>query len=119
MPVERSKSLMADFKMRHPLNVPGKFYVDNQCTDCDLCREIARETFKRDADNGCTYVYRQPVTEEEINRAMEAVESCPCEEIGANGDTQDWNMPTGFSPDEDTRRNREKYSCDYKHTEPP
>ena len=32
---------MADIANRYGENAPGKFYVDNQCIDCDLCRETA------------------------------------------------------------------------------
>lgn len=35
---------MADIDEKTPLNVPGKFYVDSSCIDCDLCRETAPET---------------------------------------------------------------------------
>ena len=30
---------MADIANKYPENVAGKFYVDNQCIDCDLCRQ--------------------------------------------------------------------------------
>ncbi|PYK64290.1 MAG: ferredoxin, partial [Verrucomicrobia bacterium] len=29
---------MADVANKYAENVPGKFYVDDQCIDCDLCR---------------------------------------------------------------------------------
>jgi len=32
---------MADRAKRYSDNVPGKYYIDDQCTDCDLCRESA------------------------------------------------------------------------------
>ena len=32
---------MADVENKYPENVNGKFYVDDQCIDCDLCRETA------------------------------------------------------------------------------
>jgi len=32
---------MADVANKYAENVPGKFYVDDQCIDCDLCRETA------------------------------------------------------------------------------
>ena len=38
---------MADIANRYTDNVPGKFYVDNQCIDCDLCRETAPANFTR------------------------------------------------------------------------
>ncbi|PYK90518.1 MAG: ferredoxin, partial [Verrucomicrobia bacterium] len=32
---------MADVANKYPENAAGKFYVDEQCIDCDLCRETA------------------------------------------------------------------------------
>jgi hypothetical protein len=32
---------MADPANKYPENVPGKYYVDDQRIDCDLCRETA------------------------------------------------------------------------------
>lgn len=51
---------MADIDEKTPLNVPGKFYVDSSCIDCDLCRETAPENFGRDDDEGVSYVKKQP-----------------------------------------------------------
>lgn len=67
-------------------NVPGKFYVDQQCIDCDLCRETAPGSFTRHDDGGHSYVYKQPTTQEEIDQCMEALEGCPVEAIGSDGD---------------------------------
>src|SRR5205085_12058975 len=49
---------MADVANRYPENVPGKYYVDNQCIDCDLCRETAPNNFTRNDDGGYSYVYK-------------------------------------------------------------
>ncbi|HEY1048358.1 MAG TPA: ferredoxin [Prosthecobacter sp.] len=73
---------MADLTDRIPQNVPGRFYLDSTCTDCDLCREMAPAFFRRDDDIGQTYVFHQPVTEEEIQQATEALEGCPTNSIG-------------------------------------
>jgi ferredoxin len=43
---------MADAANKYPENVPGKYYVDEQCIDCDLCRETAPANFKRNDDGG-------------------------------------------------------------------
>ena len=40
---------MADKNDKRPESVPGKFYVDSQCIDCDLCRETAPANFTRAA----------------------------------------------------------------------
>lgn len=76
---------MASIADKNPDNVPGTYYVDSSCIDCDQCREIAPETFARNADNGTSYVHRQPVTDEEIASAEEALSSCATESIGNDG----------------------------------
>ncbi len=63
-------------------NAPGPFYVDASCTDCDLCRSLAPEFFHRDDDTGYSFVYRQPITPDEIAQADDALTSCPSESIG-------------------------------------
>ena len=63
-------------------NVVGKFYVDTQCIDCDLCRTTAPANFKQNEDAGYSYVYKQPETDEELAQCQEAMEGCPVEAIG-------------------------------------
>ncbi len=67
-------------------NAAGKFYVDQQCIDCDLCRETAPGFFTRFDEGGFSYVHKQPGTEEEVALCMEALEGCPVEAIGQDGD---------------------------------
>lgn len=76
---------MADIEDKNPENVEGKFYVDEQCIDCDLCRETAPDNFEREEDEGYSYVYKQPANDEELELCMEALEGCPVEAIGDNG----------------------------------
>ena len=76
---------MADAANRYPENVPGKYYVDNQCIDCDLCRETAPDNFKRNDDGGYSFVFKQPASPDEEARCKEAKEGCPVEAIGDNG----------------------------------
>jgi ferredoxin len=76
------------FKIRWPLNVPGRFYVDSGCLDCDLCRELVPTVFRR--DSGWSYVARQPVTEEEIQGCIDAVEGCPQNNVHDDGLSFDW-----------------------------
>jgi ferredoxin len=77
---------MADKKQRVPGNEPGRFYVDQECIDCDLCREIASDNFDRNEDEGFSYVYKQPETEAELKACREALDSCPVEAIGSDGE---------------------------------
>lgn len=76
---------MADTANRYPENIEGAYYVDNQCIDCDLCRETAPNSFKRNDDGGYSFVYSQPTSPEEQKLAKEAMEGCPVEAIGSNG----------------------------------
>lgn len=77
---------MADKDDKNSSNVPGKFYVDSQCIDCDLCRETAPDNFTRAEDEGYSYVFKQPETDEEIAQCREAIEGCPVEAIGEDGE---------------------------------
>jgi ferredoxin len=77
---------MANPNERLPQNVPGRFYVDSNCIDCDLCRETAPTVFARHDESGFSFVQKQPLTEEEIAQAEEAVQGCPVEAIGTDGD---------------------------------
>ncbi len=77
---------MADKTDKWSENVPGKFFVDEQCIDCDLCRETAPNFFTRNDDGGYSFVYKQPTTQEEIDLCTEALEGCPVEAIGDDGD---------------------------------
>jgi ferredoxin len=79
------KKTMADVANKYAENVAGKFYVDDQCIDCDLCRETAPANFKRNDDGGHSYVYKQPESPEEEALCKEAMEGCPVEAIGDNG----------------------------------
>ncbi|MCP5468691.1 MAG: ferredoxin [Deltaproteobacteria bacterium] len=76
---------MADKENKLPDQPEGKYYVDDQCIDCNLCRETAPDNFKRDDDNGWSYVYKQPDNEEEEKLCAEALEACPVEAIGNDG----------------------------------
>src|SRR3954469_26047937 len=78
---------MAEYKDRFEQNIPGRWYVDTECIDCDLCRETAPETFRREDEIGFSVVFRQPQTPEEVERAEEARSGCPTEAIGNDGAT--------------------------------
>jgi ferredoxin len=75
---------MPSLSERLPQNVPGHFYVDASCIDCDLCRNTAPEFFRRDDEIGFSFVHRQPVTPAEIALAEEARDACPSESIGSD-----------------------------------
>jgi ferredoxin len=76
---------MADPKDKLIENVPGRFYVDSQCIDCDVCRVTAPLNFQRSEARGYSYVFRQPESSEEEALCREAMDSCPVEAIGEDG----------------------------------
>lgn len=76
---------MADLENSYTENVLGKYYVDDACIDCDLCRETAPDNFTRSDDGGHSYVYKQPQNDEERDLCLEALEGCPVEAIGDDG----------------------------------
>jgi glyoxylase-like metal-dependent hydrolase (beta-lactamase superfamily II)/ferredoxin len=71
---------MASPAERLPDNVPGNFYVDRTCIDCDTCRRIAPSVFEE--GDGHSYVASQPETSEERHRALMALVACPTASIG-------------------------------------
>jgi ferredoxin len=76
---------VADKGDKLPKNAQGKYYVDSQCIDCDVCRVTAPENFRRDEEKAYSYVFRQPATPGEEAQCQEAMDSCPVEAIGDNG----------------------------------
>ena len=77
---------MADPNDRVPGQAPGRYYVDTQCIDCDLCRETAPANFKRNDDGGHSFLYKQPEDPDEEKLCKEAMEGCPVEAIGSDGE---------------------------------
>jgi len=77
---------LADKTKKWPQNVPGKYYVDQECIDCNLCSEIAPDNFTVEEGEGHDYVFKQPASEQEEALCKEAMESCPVESIGQDGE---------------------------------
>ena len=88
---------MADKNNKHPENTPGPYYVDTECINCDACVLAAENHFKL-LDDGHAYVFRQPVTEEEKEACEEALESCPVEAIGNDGEETSAAEPEASDP---------------------
>lgn len=78
---------MAFVSDKLPDNVPGRFYVDRQCIDCDVCRDTSPENFTRNDENAYSFVQKQPITQEEIDLCNEAMMACPVEAIGDDADS--------------------------------
>ena len=72
---------MANLQERLPENVPGDFFVDSTCIDCDTCSQLAPSIF-RDHGEQCS-VYHQPVDSDETRLALMALVACPTGSIGA------------------------------------
>jgi glyoxylase-like metal-dependent hydrolase (beta-lactamase superfamily II)/ferredoxin len=73
---------MANPARRLPENVPGDFYVDDSCIDCDACRQIAPTIFRDHGEQSS--VFRQPETDEEVRRALMSIVACPTSSIGTS-----------------------------------
>lgn len=71
---------MADPKKRLASNVPGNFYVDATCINCDTCRQLAPDTFEESDDY--SVVVRQPLDNRQLHHAYQALLACPVGSIG-------------------------------------
>lgn len=71
---------MANRKKRLDSNVPGNFYVDATCINCDTCRQLAPNVFEEAGDYST--VVRQPQGGEETLQAYQALLACPVGSIG-------------------------------------
>ncbi len=77
---------MSDKSKKVAATVAGKFYVDSTCIDCNLCRETAPKNFKRNEDGGYSFVSLQPATPAEEADCKQALEECPVQAIGEDGE---------------------------------
>lgn len=75
---------MANVKKSVPENVPGDFFVDSTCIDCDACRQIAPAVFAEAGET--SFVKKQPNSAADRRRALQALLSCPTGSIGCLGD---------------------------------
>lgn len=75
---------MANPNKRVAENVPGDFFVDSTCIDCDACRQIAPAVFGEAAET--SLVKAQPVSNADRRQALRALLACPTGSIGCLGD---------------------------------
>ena len=75
---------MANPKKRVPENVPGDFFADSTCIDCDACRQIAPTVFGEAANS--SFVKAQPRIAMEKREALQAILAFPTGSIGSFGD---------------------------------
>ena len=67
----------------HPLQVRGKYYVDENCYCTTACVVEAPDNISIDADGA--YVFRQPETPEQEAACKRATEVCPHEAVRSDG----------------------------------
>jgi ferredoxin len=77
--------VMATLSERLPENLPGRYYVDASCIDCDQCRALAPQIFSRNEDQGLSFVSQQPTTSEEIAQVEDILSGCATSSIGNDG----------------------------------
>jgi glyoxylase-like metal-dependent hydrolase (beta-lactamase superfamily II)/ferredoxin len=77
---------MANQQKRLDSNVPGNFYVDATCIDCDTCRQLASPNFEQIGSYSA--VTRQPEGDEQLHRAYQALLACPVGSIGTEHSDQ-------------------------------
>jgi glyoxylase-like metal-dependent hydrolase (beta-lactamase superfamily II)/ferredoxin len=71
---------MASLARRLDSNVPGDFFVDSSCIDCETCRWVAPGSFA--AGDGASRVWHQPTDRRARLRAEMALLACPVGAIG-------------------------------------
>ena len=81
-PIEAPEIPKGDPGTPNPENVPGKYFITNECIDCDLCRETAPRNMCRSDAKQYSYVYKQPSNEEEDNQCKQAFKGCPVQAVG-------------------------------------
>ncbi len=71
---------MANIHQRLPENVPGDFFVDSSCIDCDTCSQLVPSVFRDHGEQSS--VYHQPATGAETRLALMSLVACPTGSIG-------------------------------------
>jgi glyoxylase-like metal-dependent hydrolase (beta-lactamase superfamily II) len=74
---------MASLAKLLPQNVPGEFFVDSTCIDCDTCRQLAQRTFGETGE--FSFVQQQPADAQQTHEALRALVCCPTGSIGTRG----------------------------------
>ena len=84
---------MADKTAKYDQNIPGKYYVDDQCIACDACVMEAPGFFEMNDDDGHAFVKKQPTSKGDIEDCENALEACPVEAIGRDGELETQVQP--------------------------
>lgn len=73
---------MAKVSMKSQENIPGPFFVDQQCISCGACWRAQPDFFKSHEVHTYAYLHRQPSTKSEFEACDEVLKICPVEAIG-------------------------------------
>src|SRR5205823_5932100 len=93
-----------------PENVPGDFFVDTTCIDCDTCRQIAPAIFGEAQDTA--FVQAQPQATNDRRAALQALVSCPTGSIGCGRTDRPQSVMDDFPMPLEER----VYYCGYNST---
>lgn len=77
---------MEERNKKYPMNVKGPYYIDDGCVGCGTCCNLAPELITMGEGAVQSHVFKQPVGEEEIGHAEEALRFCPVKAICNDGD---------------------------------
>ena len=61
------------------------FYVDQECILCSVCSDAAPNNFRMSDDEDHDICFKQPEDADELEQCEEAMENCPVEAIGSDG----------------------------------
>ncbi len=73
--------MMEESAEKLPNNVPGEYYVSDECDGCAYCGMVAPENFEFDKPTNTYFIARQPQSMEETEMVREAMEDCPVDAI--------------------------------------
>lgn len=62
------------------------FFVDKECILCSVCADAAPRNFQMSDEEDHDICFKQPENEKELESCYEAMENCPVEAIGDDGD---------------------------------
>ncbi len=105
---------MASRARRLASNVPGEFFVDSTCIDCDTCRWMAPGVFGRAGEQSC--VARQPADAAEALAAEQALLACPTGSIGSESKRDLAAARASFPLPLNENEHEDVYHCGY-HSE--
>jgi ferredoxin len=77
---------VADRDSKWENNCPGRYYVDRNCISAKYCVSVAPELFSMGDGGDHAAVVRQPENAAEEELARDALNGCPVNAIGDDGD---------------------------------